>query len=189
METKRALAKRVASFQLQPLKLANSLFKTPLLRLQIGKSTPLNLLQLHGNLLLISRIIEDLVLLVDAGLCLLELLGGLGDLGVDVYAVFDVQEDSSGGGDGEDDTASRTPVRGGEGGESGDEFAAEGRDGLSLGRNGVVGGGIIGLDVYWGNCYIMFLNIGRGNIPFASFFKEYSAIKDLTPFETPRTSS
>jgi hypothetical protein len=63
---------------------------------------------------------------------LLELFGGLGDLSVDVDAVFDVQEDGGGGGDGEDDAACRARVRGGQDGEGRDKFAAEGGDGLGL---------------------------------------------------------
>jgi hypothetical protein len=82
--------------QLQTLKLPNSLLKASFLRLQIRKSALLRLLYLHGDLLLIGGIIEDLALLVDACLCLLELLGGFGDLGVDVDAVFDVEEDGEG---------------------------------------------------------------------------------------------
>jgi hypothetical protein len=93
------------SFQLQRLKLANSLLKAPLLRLQICQSPLLNLLHLSANLLLIGGIIENLALLVNAGHGLLQLLGGFGDLGVDVDAVFDVEEDDGGGGDGEDDAA------------------------------------------------------------------------------------
>ena len=120
---------------------------------------------------------------------LLELLGGFDDLGVDVDAVFDVEEDGGGGGYGEDDAAGGARVGGGEDGEGGDEFTAEGGDGLGLGGNGVVGGGVIGLDVDWVVIRLHSITWKEESIPFASSFREYSAIRDLMPFETPRTSS
>jgi hypothetical protein len=59
--------------QLQLLKLPNSLLKASLLRLRVRKSALLHILYLYGDLLLISGIIEDLALLVDASLRLLEI--------------------------------------------------------------------------------------------------------------------
>jgi hypothetical protein len=58
-----------------------------------------------------------------------------------------VQEYANGGGYGEDYAAGGPRIAGGENGEGGDTFAAQGFNGLCLRGYGVVGGAIIGLDV------------------------------------------
>jgi hypothetical protein len=78
---------------------------------------------------------------------LLELLVRLRDLVVDVDATGDTDVDDGCGGDGEGDAAGGAGVRGAEDLDGGYTLAAEGLDGLGLGGDGGLGGGVEGLDV------------------------------------------
>jgi hypothetical protein len=112
--------------QLQSLKLPNSLLKRIPLNLQIPQLILLHSLQLLADLLLIPLIPQYLLLLLNALLRCTELLLRLGDLGVDVDAVFDVEKDGGGGRDGEDYAASGTLGAGGEDCDARDGLAGEG---------------------------------------------------------------
>lgn len=86
-------------FKLQLLKLLNRLLKAVKLLLGIRQPLLISLLNGRRDLLEVSRVGQNLLLLLDVGLGLLELLLSLGDLGIEVDAALDVQEDGGLGGD------------------------------------------------------------------------------------------
>jgi hypothetical protein len=74
---------------------------------------------------------------------------GLSNLSININAVFDVEESSSGSTDGEDGAAGRRGVLGRQDLDRGDSFAGEGAERGERGGGGEdgVGGGVEGLDV------------------------------------------
>lgn len=115
--------------------------------LQVRQPLALDLLKRLADLGLVVGVIQDLTLLVDALVRLLELLVRLRDLVVDVDAASDAEVHNGCCGDGEGDAASWAGVGGTEDLDGGHTLAAEGLDGLGLGCDGGLGGGIEGLDV------------------------------------------
>lgn len=124
----------------------NRLLKPSLLRLQVGKTLFLTLLQLSSDFGLVVWIVEDLALLLDTSTGLLELLVSLGDLVIDVDTAGDTEVDDGLGGDWEGDTAGWAGLRGWEDLDLGDALA-KGFDGWGLLGDGVEGSGVEGLDI------------------------------------------
>lgn len=84
--------------QLQLLKLLNRLLQAVLLLLGIGQPLLFSFLNGRRHLLLVSRVSKKLLLLLDKGGSLVELLLGFGNLSIHVYTALDVQENGSGSG-------------------------------------------------------------------------------------------
>lgn len=86
----------------------DALVEAFLLRLQLRELLPLDLLQLLGHFALAVRVVQQLLLHLDLGVDLLELLTCFGDLAVQIDAALNVEEDGGCGGDREDHAAQRS---------------------------------------------------------------------------------
>lgn len=91
--------------QLELLELLNRFLKSLDLLLSLSHLSPVSLLYLGRDLLLVSSIQQNLLLPLDARAGLVKLLLRLGDFGVDVDTALDVEEDGRGCGDGVRNTA------------------------------------------------------------------------------------
>ncbi len=135
------------------------------------------------------RVIQDLLLLLQSQLRLLKLLVRLSDLTIDVNATLDVQVYDGFRGNSESHGTGRTGVLAGEDADIGDAFAAEGLDGGRLGGDGVGRSRAVGLNIDCIFISILFFVSGYECLPFALSLREYSAIRERIPLETPSTSS
>jgi hypothetical protein len=100
-----------------------------------------------------------------------------------------MQENGGGSRDRKDDATSGAGIVRRKDVNSGNTLAAQGFDRLGLGGYGTMGGGVVGLNI---DCELSLeyaLQVGWIHKPFASSFKEYSAIKERIPLDTPSTSS
>lgn len=178
--------------QLQLLKLLDRLLETLELLLGGRQLLLVRLTNSIRDLLAISRVHEDLLLLLDVGAGLVELLLGLGDLGLNVNTTLDVKEYSSLGRDRIGDTASRAGSVRGKDLDALDALATEGLDGSNLLLDGGQGGVVVGLDDDCERVRNLIRLNRRGNkkyLPSASSLRAYSAIRERAALEQPRTSS
>ncbi|GKT55061.1 LOW QUALITY PROTEIN: uncharacterized protein ColTof3_02400 [Colletotrichum tofieldiae] len=140
---------RLVLLELELLELLNSALETPGLRLEVDQFLLVLLLDGLGDLLLVDGVVEHLVLLVNVGASLVELLLRLLDFGVEVDAALDMQVDGSRGGHREGDTAGGTSGIGTDDIDAGDALAAKGLDGGDLLVDCLEGGSVVGLDDNW----------------------------------------
>lgn len=143
------------------------------------------------DLLDVGGVLHDLLLLLNVGLGLLELLLGLGDFGIEVDATLDVQEGGRFGGNGVGDAASRACGVGGENLNVLDALAAEGLDRGDLLLNGGERSIVECLDDDWKTVSVIGSNVSdlHQYSPLTSSLRAYSAIKDRAALTQPRTSS
>ena len=156
----------------------------------VGQLLLVLLLHLRRHLLLVTRVDEDLLLLLDARLGLVQLLLRLGDFGVDVDAALDVKEDGSGSRDGVGNTTCGSGGIGFQDLDILDCLATERLDRSDLLLASLQRSLVEGLD---DDCFIELASFIATYItcylPSASSLSEYSAMSERAALVHPSTSS